>query len=128
MNAIKNNQIIYNHIVKLKLMSKQETPRANDTDIFRVRRETRLNQGLFLCKIILKKRGTVQIEGMGECISLVAKLSQILAKNGLATTQKIVSENVERESSKSINPKLTIKLTKSANFDKLTEDIVLKNE
>ncbi len=63
---------------------------------------------------------------MGECISLVAKLSQILAKNGLASTQKVASENVERESSKSINPKLTIKLTKSANFDKLTEDIVLK--
>lgn len=65
--------------------------------MFRVRRETRLNQGLFLCKIILKKHGTVQVEGMGECISLVAKLSQILAKNGLATTQKIVSENVERQ-------------------------------
>ncbi len=63
---------------------------------------------------------------MGECISLVAKLSQILAKNGLASTQKVASENVERESSKSITPKLTIKLTKSANFDKLTEDIVLK--
>ena len=96
--------------------------------MFRVRRETRLNQGLFLCKIILKKHGTVQIEGMGECISLVAKLSQILAKNDLATTQKLVSENVERAESKSINPKLTIKLTKSANFDKLTEDIVLKKE
>ena len=65
---------------------------------------------------------------MGECVSLVAKLSQILAKNDLAITQKIVSENVERGDSKSINPKLTIKLTKTANFDKLTEDIVLKKE
>lgn len=63
---------------------------------------------------------------MGECISLVAKLSQILNKNGFATTQKIVSENVQREQSRSINPKLTIKLSKSANFDKLTEDIVLR--
>jgi hypothetical protein len=45
----------------------------------------------------MKKHGTVQIEGMGECISLVAKLSQILSKNGLASTQKITSENVERE-------------------------------
>lgn len=63
---------------------------------------------------------------MGECISLVAKLSQILAKNGFATTQKVSSDNVERESSRSINPKLTIKMTKSADFDKLTQDIVLK--
>ena len=63
---------------------------------------------------------------MGECISLVAKLSQILNKNGFATTQKIVSENVQREQSRSINPKLTIRLSKSANFDKLTQDIELR--
>jgi hypothetical protein len=75
-------------------MDKKENPKFNETDVFRVRRESRLNQGLFLCKIILKKHGTVQIEGMGECISLVAKISQILSKNGLATTQKISSDNV----------------------------------
>lgn len=109
-------------------MDKEKNPRPNDTDVFRVRRETRLNQGLFLCKIIMKRHGTVQIEGMGECISLVAKLSQILAKNKLGTTQKIVSENVERADTKSINPKLTIKIAKTADFDKLTEDIVLKKE
>ena len=63
---------------------------------------------------------------MGECISLVAKISQILTKNGLATTNKVLSENVQREGSKGINPKLSVKMTKSANFDKLTEDIVLK--
>lgn len=107
-------------------MSNKENPKFNETDIFRVRKESRLNQGLFLCKIILKKHGTVQIEGMGECISLVAKIAQILSKNGFATIQRTTSENVEREGNKSINPKLTIKLSKSANFDKLTEDIVLK--
>ena len=107
-------------------MDKKENPKFNETDVFRVRRESRLNQGLFLCKIILKKHGTVQIQGMGECISLVAKISQILTKNGLATAQKITSDNVQREGSRSLNPKLTIKMTKSANFDKLTEDIVLK--
>jgi hypothetical protein len=31
---------------------------------------------------------------MGECISLVAKISQILSKNGLASTVKITSGNV----------------------------------
>jgi hypothetical protein len=75
-------------------MDKKENPKFNETDVFRVRRESRLNQGLFLCKIILKKHGTVQIEGMGECISLVAKISQILSKNGFANTQTISSDNV----------------------------------
>ena len=98
----------------------------NETDVYRVRKDSRLNQSLFLCKLILKKHGNVQIEGMGESISLVSKLSQILSKNNLAAIKNIASNNVERDNSKSINPKLTIKLTKSADFDKLTEDIVLK--
>ena len=63
---------------------------------------------------------------MGESISLVAKLSQILSKNGFATTTSISSANLERENSRSINPKLTIVLTKTAQFDKLTENIELR--
>lgn len=104
----------------------QEGPKFNETDIYRVRRDSRLNQGLFLSKLILKKHGTVQIEGMGESISLVSKISQILSKNGYATIKTIASGNVERDNSRSINPKLTIKLAKTAEFDKLTEAIVLR--
>lgn len=105
---------------------KEERAKFNETDVYRVRKASRLNEGLFLCKLILKKHGTVQIEGMGECISLVAKIDQILQKNQLATTSKVFSENVVRENSNSINPKLTIKLTKSAKFDELTKDLTLK--
>lgn len=104
----------------------QEGPKFNETDVYRVRRDSRLNQGLFLSKLILKKHGTVQIEGMGESISLVSKISQILSKNGYATIKNIASGNVERDNSRSINPKLTIKLAKTAEFDKLTEAIVLR--
>lgn len=39
--------------------------RINDTNVYRVRKNSKLNQGLFLCKLIMKKHGTVQIEGMG---------------------------------------------------------------
>ena len=60
-------------------------PKFNETNVFRVRRDTRLNQGLFLAKLVIKKHGSAQIEGMGECISLVSKFAQILSKNGLAT-------------------------------------------
>jgi hypothetical protein len=64
---------------------------------------------------------------MGECISLAFKFGQILSKNGLANIKTIREENIERENRKEINPKITIVLEKSANFDRLTEDIVLKS-
>lgn len=72
----------------------KETPKFNDTNIFRVRRDSRLNQGLFMCKLILKKHGTVQIQGMGASISLLSKISQILSKNNFAVIKSIKSENV----------------------------------
>jgi len=102
------------------------TPAVNkpDTNVYRVRRDTRLAQGLFLCKIIMKKHGSVQIEGMGESISLVAKLSQILSKDGFAVVQKL--ESLDIGEGKSINPKMVINLTKSAQFDDLTKDIIPK--
>ena len=104
-----------------------EGPKFNETNVFRVRRDTRLNQGLFLAKLVIKKHGSAQIEGMGETISLVSKFAQLLVKDGLATISNIRSENVERGDRKSINPKMIISLTKSANFDKLTEGLVLKS-
>ena len=108
-------------------MTTTEPNKFNETDVYRVRGNTRLNEGLFLCKLIMKKHGAVQIEGMGVCISLVSKFSQILSKNGFAVVKSIRSENVERENAKGINPKLIIRLEKSAQFDKLTENIALKN-
>lgn len=63
---------------------------------------------------------------MGECISLAFKFAQILSKNGYAAIQSIQEENVEREGRKEINPKITILLKKSADFDKLTEGLTLR--
>ena len=65
---------------------------------------------------------------MGECISLAFKFSQILSKNGYATIEKIFEENVEDQERRGINPKISITLKKTAQFDELTKDIVLKNE
>ena len=65
---------------------------------------------------------------MGETISLVAKYGQLLAKNGFGIVQSIVSENVAREGRNQINPKLVVTLKKSADFDKLTEDIQIKSQ
>ena len=85
-------------------------PKFNETNVYRVRRNSKLNEGLFLSKLVLKKHGSVQIEGMGECISLVFKFGQILSKNGLASIKSIREENVEREGRREINPKITILL------------------
>lgn len=104
-----------------------EAKKINDSDVYRVRRSTRLNEASFLCKIIMKKHGNVQIEGMGECMSLVTKISQILTKNGYANIKFIRSERVDGTNSRSISPKLIIRLEKSAGFDKMTEQIVLRS-
>ena len=101
-------------------------PKFNETNVYRIRKESRLNQGLFLSKLILLKHGDLQVEGMGECISLVFKTAQILSKNGLATIQSIKEENVEREGRNQINPKISVLLKKSAQFDKLTEGLTLR--
>ena len=95
--------------------------------MYRVRRASKLNQGLFLSKLIIKKHGSVQIEGMGECISLVFKFAQILSKNGYAVIDKIREENMDEKNPKAINPKISILLKKTADFDKLTESITLKS-
>jgi cystathionine beta-lyase family protein involved in aluminum resistance len=98
----------------------------NENNVYRVRRSSKLNQGLFLSKLVIKKHGSVQIEGMGETISLVFKLSQILAKNGYATITSIQEENIEREGRREINPKISVLLKKTPEFDKLTEGLVLR--
>lgn len=103
-----------------------EAHKFNENNVYRVRRSTRLNQGIFLSKLILKKHGNLQLEGMGECISLASKISQVLSKNGYTSVQAIQVENIEKEDQRGINPKITIKLNKTVQFDKLTEDIVLR--
>lgn len=60
-------------------------------------------------------------------ISLAFKFAQILTKNGLAVIERIHEENVEREGKREINPKITITLRKSAEFDKLTEGLTLRD-
>lgn len=108
-------------------MSREGT-KFNETNVYRVRRNSRLNEGIFLSKLVLKKHRDLQIEGMGECISLVCKLGQILSKNGLATISRIQEENVEREGHKEIHPKITLCMKATTNFDKLTEGLVLKKD
>ena len=46
-------------------MSTPAVVKFNETNLYRVRRNSRLNEGLFLSKLVVKKHGSVKIEGMG---------------------------------------------------------------
>jgi hypothetical protein len=78
----------------MKKEAPKEGSKFNETNVYRVRHDSKVSTGIFMCKLVLKKHGTAQIEGMGESISLVSKLSQILSKDGLATIKKITASNV----------------------------------
>lgn len=96
-----------------------------EPDVYRVRRNSRLTEALFLTKIIMKKHGRCQLEGMGESISLVAKIAQILTKDQVAVLEKTSALNVSE--SKSVSPKLVISLGKGKLFEQLTENITPNN-
>ena len=74
-------------------MSK-EGHKFNEDNLLRVRKNSRLNQNIFLAKLIMKKHGNVQIEAMGECISLATKSAQLLSKNKFAKISSLQSEHV----------------------------------
>lgn len=63
---------------------------------------------------------------MGESMSFVAKISQILSKDGYGVIRFIKSETVQGKNSNAINPKLIIQLDKSPKFDKMTESIEVR--
>ena len=90
-------------------------------EVYRVRRNSRLTEGLFLSKIIMKKHGRCQLEGMGESISLVAKIAQILSKDQVAVIEKTTALNVSEN--KSVSPKLVVSLGKGKLFEELTQNI-----
>ena len=43
-------------------MERTGPPKFNSTNVYRIRKNSRLNQGIFLSKLILKKHGDLQIE------------------------------------------------------------------
>jgi hypothetical protein len=105
-----------------------EGGKFNDSNVYRVGRNSRVNEAVFLAKLVLKKHSSAQLEALGQSISLQFKIAQILSKNGYATIQSIKEENFEREGRREINPKVTIVLQKSKDFDKLTEGLTLREK
>lgn len=111
-----------------KVLMATEGGKFNDSNVYRVGRNSRVNEAVFLAKLVLKKHSSAQLEALGQSISLQFKIAQILSKNGYATIQSIKEENFEREGRREINPKVTIVLQKSKDFDKLTEGLTLREK
>lgn len=98
-----------------------------DSNVYRLSFRNRTGQSVFLSKVILKKHGTIQIESVGAATSESAKVVQILVKHGYANIKNIRTEQFHPDSTerreRGFQIKMIVLLEKSANFDKLTENL-----
>lgn len=105
----------------------EATKRVEDSNIYRLAHKNPVGKSIFLSKIIIKKHGSVQLESVGAATSDATKVAQVLVKQGLATVKSIRTEQFHRDNSgereRRFQIKLIILLEKTANFDKLTENL-----
>jgi hypothetical protein len=85
----------------------------------------------------MKKHGSIQIDSVGITTAEATKVAQILVKHGYAKIKSIHTEQFhggDREDRREdrrdqrFQVKLIIVLEKSADFDKLTEELTIKAE
>lgn len=98
-----------------------------DPNVYRLSSRIALKQAIFFSKIIMKKHGSVRLEAIGTVSSEASKIAQTLVKHGYAVVKSIQTEQFAstREHSR-FTIKISILLEKSAQFDKMTETLVIK--
>ena len=101
---------------------------AVETNVYRLSLRTPYRQSIFISKIIMKKHGSVQLESVGAATSEASRVAQTLVKHGYAKIKSINTEQFVpgREERGRFQIKLIIVLEKAADFDKLTETLVIK--
>ena len=101
--------------------------RLTETNVYRLSSKTNFRQAIFICKIILKKHGNVQIESIGTASSEASRVIHTLEKHGYATLKSLRTEQFvgDRDEGR-FQTKLIGVLDKSAEFDKLTENIEIR--
>ena len=105
----------------------EERNKVKDSNIYRISFKNGTGKSVFISKVIIKKFGSIQIESVGAATSEATKVAQILVKQGYATSKSIRTEQfhpdeIERREAK-FQIKLIVVLEKTAQFDKLTEDL-----
>lgn len=108
-----------------KPAAKHTTPL--DANVYRLSNRTPFRNAIFHSKIIIKKHGSVKIEAIGAVTSEATKIAQTLVKHGYALIKSIHTEQfVGSDEHSRFQIKISILLEKSAQFDAMTETIVIK--
>jgi len=114
-------------------MDTQETPKPTEKKLLdpenkevniSTRRDARFY--IFLSKIILKKFGEIELKALGQAADICVRVAENLERYKYAKIQRIFSESIELEDTdrKRKGARFVVKLEKSAEFDKLTENFL----
>merc|ERR1712039_85931 len=81
---------------------------------------------IFLSKIILKKFGEIELKALGQAADICVRVAENLERYKYATVQRIYSETIDLEDQdrKRKGARFVVKLEKSSEFDKLTENFL----
>merc|ERR1712139_76036 len=80
---------------------------------------------IFLSKIILKKFGNVELSALGRAADISVRVAENLQRYNYGKIVRVYSEtvNLDDKDKKRKGARFYVKLTKSEQFDKLTENI-----
>merc|ERR1711881_38573 len=81
---------------------------------------------IFLSKIILKKFGEIELKALGQAADICVRVAENLERYKYAKIQRIFSESIDLEDTdrKRKGARFIVKLEKSEEFDKLTENFL----
>merc|ERR1712159_308168 len=81
---------------------------------------------IFLAKIILKKFGEIELKALGQAADICVRVAENLERYKYANIKRIYSETIDLEDSdrKRKGARFIVKLSKSEDFDKLTENFL----
>ena len=96
-------------------------PETNEVNVS-TKREARFY--IFLSKVILKKFGEIQLNALGQAADICVRVAENLERYNYATIKRIYSETIDLDDSdrKRKGARFIVKLSKSEEFDKLTEN------
>merc|ERR1712146_141352 len=98
-------------------------PDTNEVNIS-TRRDARFY--IFLSKIILKKFGNIELKALGQAADICVRVAENLERYNYAKIVSIYSETIDLEDTdrKRKGARFVVKLKKSEEFDKLTENFL----
>merc|ERR1712141_419933 len=98
-------------------------PETNEVNVS-TKREARFY--IFLSKVILKKFGEIQLNALGQAVDICVRVAENLERYNYAVIKRIYSETIDLDDSdrKRKGARFIVKLSKSEEFDKLTENFL----